>query len=44
MVLPPIVIALWRLAIGKAFEGLPINSEYSQEIADPLVLSSTIKS
>jgi hypothetical protein len=33
-----------RLWLGKAFEGLPINSEYSQEIADPLVLSSTIKS
>jgi hypothetical protein len=34
----PIGIALWRLAIGKGFEGLPINIEYSQEIANPLVL------
>jgi hypothetical protein len=44
MVRPPIVIALLRLALGSTFEGAPITPEYSQEIAHPLVLSSTIKS
>jgi hypothetical protein len=38
MVLPPMVIALWRLALGKGFEGLPIHIEYSQEIANPLMM------
>jgi hypothetical protein len=36
-VAPQSVIALLRLVIGNACEGLPINSEYSQEIADPLM-------
>jgi hypothetical protein len=43
-VLPPMVIALWRLALGKGFEGLPIHIEYSQEIANPLMRSTTFKS
>jgi hypothetical protein len=38
MVLPPMVIALWRLALGKGFEGLPIHIEYSQAIANPLMM------
>jgi hypothetical protein len=27
-----------RLALGGVFEGIPINIEYPQEIADPLMM------
>src|SRR5215218_7608710 len=34
MVLPQLMIALLRLALGSAFESLPINSEYSPDEAE----------
>jgi hypothetical protein len=37
-VAPQLVVARMRLALGGVFEGIPINIEYPQEIADPLMM------